>query len=209
MPRWYLFLSAIVLPVVAFACNDETIQDVDTDICATGKHWIGGKRGDPRMYPGRDCVGCHLDNDGPELMFGGTVYPYLQGDFKKAGLTPPTGNDCFGLEGVEVHVIGGDGQEFVTMSNEAGNFFVEGKATDLVKPFEVNILYQRPDKDTPDNPSMNTRPSYGGCGRCHALDAKSFPGPGDSMDDVSADEMVLPPGSGIGIGGALNLTPAQ
>src|SRR6185295_16064950 len=134
MPRWYLFLSTIVLPAVAFACNDETIQIVDDDICATGKEWIGGKRGDPRMYPGRDCVGCHLDNDGPELMFGGTVYPYIQGDFARAKLTPPSGRDCFGLEGVTVKVTGADGQEFLTTSNEAGNFFVEGKATDLVKP---------------------------------------------------------------------------
>src|SRR5262245_23344983 len=43
MPRWYLFLSAIVLPAIAFACNDETIQEVDQSVCFSGKQWIGGK----------------------------------------------------------------------------------------------------------------------------------------------------------------------
>jgi hypothetical protein len=207
MTRGCLFLSMIV-PAVIFACKDDTIQDVPEDICASGIHWIGGKRGDPRMYPGRDCVGCHLDNDGPELMFGGTVYSYVEGDFRRAGLTPPTGKDCFGLEGVEVHVTGGDGQEFVVTSNEAGNFFVEGKPTDLVKPFGVEIRYTPEGTTSEAIPPMFTHPSYGGCGRCHVLDAQTYPGPGESMDDVSKDQVVIPAGTKIGVPGGLNLPPA-
>src|SRR4051812_23925337 len=113
MPRWYLFLASIVLPAIAFACNDETIQEVDQSVCFSGKQWIGDKRGDPRMFPGRDCVGCHLDNDGPELMLGGTVYPFVQAAYDDAAVAKfkqqQTGKDCFGLEGVKMTITGGDG----------------------------------------------------------------------------------------------------
>ncbi|HEU4584036.1 MAG TPA: hypothetical protein VFS67_37520 [Polyangiaceae bacterium] len=202
MPRWYLFVAAIVLPSIAFACNDETIQEVDQSVCFSGKQWIGGKRGDPRMYPGRDCVGCHIDNDGPEFMLGGTVYPFVQyaisdeqvEKFKQA----QTGKDCFGLEGVELTITGGDGQEFVVTSNEAGNFFVEGKATDLAKPFSVKASYTDPETGKTTTPQMvATFPSYGGCAKCHTPGAK--PSPSDFAG--SADEKVSPAGAYIGIPG--------
>lgn len=209
MPRWFLFLAAIALPAVAFACNDATIQEVPEEICATGHQWIGGKRGDPRMYPGRDCVGCHIENDGPELMFGGTVYPYIQGDFTRAKRTPPSGQDCFGQEGVTLKITGGDGQEFIVTSNEAGNFFVEGKPTDLVKPFNAEVTYTDPETgQVSTTPMAYTTPSYGGCARCHSLDAKFFPGPMDSMDAFSEDERVSPAGTKVGVPGILNLLPA-
>jgi hypothetical protein len=178
MPRWYLFLSTIVLPTVVFACNDETIQTVDQDVCISGKQWIGGKRGDPRMYPGRDCVGCHLDNDGPELMLGGTVYPFQQpiysADAAAKFSQQQTGEDCFGLEGVELTITGADGQEFHVTSNEAGNFFIEGKATDLVKPFHVKAFYDNPITGKPDEPAMGEGPNYGGCARCHNPAVKPY-----------------------------------
>ncbi|MEY4546271.1 MAG: hypothetical protein RL685_2466 [Pseudomonadota bacterium] len=135
-------------------------------------------------------------------MFGGTVYPYLQRDFTVAGIPAPTGDDCYGLEGVTVRVIGGDGQEFVTTSNVAGNFFVEGKATDLVKPIKVYLAYQPPGAQTPLEPEMFTGPSYGGCGRCHSLDAQPFPAR-DEMIEVSSDEEVRPAGDKIGVGNIL------
>jgi hypothetical protein len=204
MPRWYLFLSAIVLPVVAFACNDETIQDVDPSVCISEKRWIGGKRGDPRMYPGRDCVGCHLDNDGPELMLGGTVYPFVQyassdaqiAKFKQA----QTGQDCFGVEGVELTIEGGDGQEFKVTTNEAGNFFIEGKATDLVKPFRVSGAYTDPDTGKTSYPQMlGTFPNYGGCARCHTPGVK--PVTPDPEAGESQDLEVKPASAYIGVPG--------
>lgn len=203
MPRWYLFLSAIVLPAIAFACNDETIQEVDQSVCFSGKQWIGGKRGDPRMYPGRDCVGCHLDNDGPEMMLGGTVYPFVQ-----AAYTPDqvakykqqqTGKDCFGLEGVQMTITGGDGQVFETTTNEAGNFFVEGKATDLKKPFSAKATYTDPVTGRVTESAMTTPPTYGGCGHCHSPDAKPYTP--DAEKGESKDAEVLPAGAYIGIRG--------
>ena len=202
MPRWYLFLSAIVLPALAFACNDETIQEVDQSVCFSGKQWIGGKRGDPRMYPGRDCVGCHLDNDGPEMMLGGTVYAFVQSAYDDEGVAKykqqQTGKDCFGLEGAELTITGGDGQEFHVTTNEAGNFFVEGKATDLVKPFTAKVSYTDPATDKLVERQMYEPTTYyGGCAQCHTPGVKRTP------DDsgLPLDEVVHPAGAYIGIPG--------
>jgi hypothetical protein len=198
---------ALPLALTVLACKDDTIQDVPTDICVSGTRWIGGKRGDPRMYPGRDCVGCHLENDGPELMLGGTIYSYVESDFARAMLPPPSGHDCFGEPNQTVEITGGDGQLFVVTTNEAGNFFVEGKATDLVKPFTVVFNWLQQD-GTPKQSPMGTTPSYGGCGRCHSRDAQAVPGPGETKDDYTDDETVVPVGSGIGMPGNLNLMKA-
>lgn len=213
MSRSCPFLSAILLAAAAFACNDELTQDVPEDVCVSlgpngsvqpGTQWIGGRRASPEMYPGRDCVGCHLDNDGPELMFGGTIYPYEQGDYTRFMLTPPSGDDCFGLEGVTVTVTGGDGQEYVTTTNRAGNFFIEGKASDLKKPFEVQLSYQPDYLDTPIGPGMATQPSYGGCARCHTVGVDPFPmgARGEEPEGFSEDQRVSPASSKIGVNGA-------
>ena len=132
-------LVLCILSAAAFSCADELVQEVESDVCYSGLQWVGGKRGSPEMYPGRDCVGCHLDNDGPELMFGGTVYPYVESDLARAGLEPPTGTDCFGVEGQRLVITGGDGQVFEVKTNRAGNFFAEGRASDLVKPFAAAL----------------------------------------------------------------------
>lgn len=200
MPRWYLFLAAIVLPAIAFACNDETIQEVDQSVCFSGKQWIGGKRGDPRMYPGRDCVGCHLDNDGPELMLGGTVYPFVEAPYQAEKFKQEqTGKDCFGIEGVQVSITGGDGQTFEVTTNESGNFFVEGKATDLKKPFKAKVTYTDPETGRVTEGQMGTPPTYGGCGRCHNPDAQRFT-PNLEAGDTE-DMAVTPAGAWIGIPG--------
>jgi hypothetical protein len=201
MPRWYSLLSMIALPAVVFACKDDTIQDVDQSVCLSGKQWIGGKRGDPRMYPGQDCVGCHLDNDGPELMLGGTVYPYVEYVIGEAGLAKfkeqQSGEHCFGLEGVELTITGGDGQTFTVTTNEAGNFFVEGKATDLKKPFRVIGRYTEPATGMTTYPQMGTFPSYGGCARCHTPGVQATP----RDFDGPKDEVVSPANAYLGVPG--------
>jgi mono/diheme cytochrome c family protein len=161
MRRSWPVLATIVLPAFSFACNDVTVEDVPQDVCWSGKRWIGGKRGSEHMYPGRDCVGCHRDNDGPELMVGGTIYDFViftQDDFESL----QSGRDCFGTEGVRVMITTGDGAMLDPVTNEAGNFFVEGKQSDLVMPLQVRIEWGD-GQVTP----MGLRPSYGGCARCH------------------------------------------
>jgi hypothetical protein len=148
--------------IVAFACNDELTEEVPKEVCYSQLRWVGEKRGSPEMFPGRDCVGCHLDNDGPPLALGGTLYAFV--------MRPPdvlaaqTGEDCYGLEGKVVTVTDANGQEFNLTTNRAGNFYVEGNPEDFAKPFSVAINdWNGPDQDTP----MATKPMYGGCARCH------------------------------------------
>jgi len=159
MPRWLVALILCGSGVGAFACNDETTEVVSQDVCYSELRWVGEKRGSPEMFPGRDCVGCHIDNDGPPLALGGTVYPYTIGAPRINELQ--TGTDCYGLEGVTVRIEDAEGQLFEVVTNRAGNFFVEGNPDDFAKPFNVSIQI---DDITP---SMFTQPMYGGCGRCH------------------------------------------
>lgn len=205
MTRWLRGLMVLLAPLGATACNDLTVEEVPEDVCLSGKRWIGGKRGSPNMYPGRDCVGCHRDNDGPELIFGGTLYGFVEaletrGQFQ-------SGEDCFGVgEGFTVTLTAADGQVFEAETNEAGNFFVEGKQSDVVMPFRVEIDWVTPDGQ-PADADMARRPSYGGCGRCHnpALDRSADvipqpPEPGAEPEEV-APEDVLQPVTTIGLRG--------
>jgi hypothetical protein len=170
MRAWFALAVALSMA----ACNDEPIEDVPQDVCVSGHRWIGGRRGSEEMYPGRDCVGCHLENDGPQLMAGGTVYGFGQGREGQAvvpTLGQPQSVDCFGLEGVKVTLTAADGTLFETVTNRAGNFFFEGRPEQLAKPFKANIQYDVPaSDDKPANKAdidMGTSPSYGGCARCH------------------------------------------
>lgn len=158
MPRWLLVLG-LGASALALACDDETVEVVEKDVCYSEMRWVGDKRGSPEMFPGRDCVGCHIDNDGPPLALGGTIYPYILSG--QLALDLQKGTDCFGLEGVLVRVEDGEGQVFELTTNRAGNFFVEGDPDDFAKPFTVSLEFE----DI--RPSMSTRPSYGGCARCH------------------------------------------
>lgn len=145
---------------LALACNDVTTEQVSKDICYSELRWVGGKRGSEEMYPGRDCVGCHLDNDGPQLMLGGTIYPYFTSD-RELYSELQTGTDCFGLEGVTVRITDDSQQELVLTTNRAGNFFVEGLPSDFEVPFRVEIQMGEIVR------GMGTWPRYGGCARCH------------------------------------------
>jgi hypothetical protein len=178
---------ALAMALSMVACNDETIENVPQDVCVSGKRWIGGRRGSEEMYPGRDCVGCHLENDGPQLMAGGTVYGFPQGrDGAAIAMTlgKPQSVDCFGFEGATVTLIGADLEEFTTVTNRAGNFFFEGRPDELAKPFQARVDYTVPGTDA--RKQMFTRPSYGGCGRCHSTTAVALdPPPDDPIDQVT------------------------
>jgi mono/diheme cytochrome c family protein len=158
------------------ACNDETVEVVDKTVCYSEKRWVGEKRGSPEMFPGRDCVGCHIENDGPPLALGGTLYAYVVG--QEQSLQLQTGTDCFGIEGITITIEDADGQIFDVTTNRAGNFYVEGNPDDFAKPFSVVIdgWGVRADGSAQRTP-MGTRPVYGGCAGCH--DPTLPPGPND------------------------------
>lgn len=154
-------LSCLTLATVA--CNDVVDEEVPIDVCISGKRWIGGDRGSPNMYPGRDCVGCHKDNGAPELILGGTFYDVIDN-------LGAQGKDCFGAPGVKIRVTSGEGLVYETVTNEAGNFWIAARDTDFVMPItRVETEYENTRTGETDTPGMagNTLPLYGGCARCH------------------------------------------
>ena len=197
MRRSWPVLATIVLPAFAFACNDVTVEDVPQSVCWSGKRWIGGKRGSEHMYPGRDCVGCHLDNDGPEFIFGGTVYDFVPTSEDQLNQYQ-SGEDCFGSEGVEVEITTGDGVLFAATTNEAGNFFFEGKQSDVVMPFQVRIIWTARADGREITTPMATRPSYGGCGKCHGFRE------GDAFNTSPPPDYVVGGTASIGLTGNIN-----
>lgn len=189
MPRWFSGLVLGGSALCALACNDETVEVVPKDVCYSEMRWVGDRRGSPEMFPGRDCVGCHIDNDGPPLALGGTVYPYVVGT--DVALAAQTGIDCYGKEGVRVAITDLEGQRIETVTNRAGNFYVEGNPDDFAKPFQVEIIWTDDNDGLEKTTQMFTSPSYGGCGRCHNPSAQPFPPPGD-MGEYGQDETVFP-----------------
>lgn len=169
MPR-LLFGLCSGAALLAFACNDELVETVPKDVCYSEMRWIGGKRGSPEMYPGEDCVGCHVDNDGPQLALGGTLYPYVLGNPEISELQ--SGEHCFGIEGITITIEDAEGQTFELVTNRAGNFYVEGDPADFAKGFSVSIRDFNVDEDgqRTGEARMLTNPMYGGCGRCHNPD---------------------------------------
>jgi hypothetical protein len=190
--------------LAAFGCNDETVELVEKDVCYSGMRWVGDKRGSPEMFPGRDCVGCHIDNDGPPLALGGTIYPYVVST--EVALASQSGEDCFGKEGVDVFIEDAEGQTVQVTTNRAGNFYVEGNPDDFAKPFSVRIEWIDDADGSFQENRMGTVPSYGGCGRCHNPTAEAFPPPGTEEGTFGPDLMVRPaariglPGYGPGDG---------
>jgi hypothetical protein len=147
--------------LLALAACGRDVEDVSKDVCASGKRWAGEIVGNEEMFPGRDCVGCHRDLDGPEFLAAGTVYGLIDETGERT-----TAHDCFGVEGARVTITAGDGEVLQTHTNRAGNFYFEGRASSLVKPLSVVVDYTFPDGSVSREP-MSTHPSYGGCARCH------------------------------------------
>lgn len=169
------------------ACSDVVMEEVPLEVCVSGKRWIGGDRGSPNMYPGRDCVGCHKENDAPELILGGTMYDVLDTDYTQS-------TDCFGAEGVKITITGGDDQVFETTTNEAGNFWFAAQEVELILPFKARFEYENGVSGGVDTRNMGTLPYYGGCARCHGPNAVPT---GEGVDPQSA-EYVPPIAANIG-----------
>lgn len=167
MPRGFVVFIFGGSILGAVACNDETTEVVSKDVCYSELRWVGEKRGSPEMFPGRDCVGCHIENDGPPLAVGGTLYHYVIQD-RELSAQLQTGTDCFGIEGITVTIEDGEGQVFNLVTNRAGNFFIEGNPDEFAKPFTVEINgWGLRENGSPQETGMSTQPMYGGCARCH------------------------------------------
>jgi hypothetical protein len=159
---------SIALTCITLACGAST-EHVSRDVCLSGTRWTGYSSPDQKMSPGKDCIGCHLDNDGPPLVAAGTVYAIEDN-------ASQIENDCFGLEGVEVELEGADGTLLKTKTNRAGNFYFDGYPIDLPKPYVARLSYTTPEGRVISPQMVVTEPSYGGCARCHSSTAEATPG---------------------------------
>lgn len=139
------------------------VRAVDTSTCLTGLRWMGGESPSAEMHPGSDCLSCHREAGARPLMLGGTVYPT-----GGPGWEPPL-DDCFGLEGVEVIVEDAEGRVRSTFTNRAGNFYFEGRESELAMPYSASIRWTKDGSEV--LTAMATEPQYGGCGRCHSAAA--------------------------------------
>lgn len=168
-------LHASALVVLALGGCGGTTESVGQDVCLSGIRWVGGATRDEEMAPGSDCVGCHLRDDGPPLVAGGTVYATADNQRE-------LDNDCFGLEGVVVELEGSDGRVLRTTTNRAGNFYFDGYPEALPKPYVARFRYVAADGSVIAPQMILTAPTYGGCARCHDASAVATPelAPGDA-----------------------------
>jgi hypothetical protein len=183
LASWIVSLGCAFM---ALACEDDLVEDYD--LCASGKRWIGGRTPSEEMYPGHDCVGCHQEYGGPEFLAAGTIYGLLDQDGSRT-----IDHDCFGVEGARVTITTGDGQVLETLTNRAGNFYFEGRASSFVTPFRVVVDYELEGGGRSRQP-MSSNPSYGGCARCHSIHPTGTLGaePGNVLAPDEIVQGVLP-----------------
>ena len=100
--------------------------------CASGAWWRRGSlEGSPDMTPGAACTDCHQRNEGPALHFAGTVF---------ANATDV--DDCLGVGGVTIEILGPDGTVAATETSRAsGNFYMHALAP-AITTYTARLTYQ-------------------------------------------------------------------
>ncbi len=148
--------SVLALGVqMLFACgeggeDDEGGRSVEDGSCTSGLRWAGGDEESPLMHPGGDCIGCHTsEGEGPSYVFAGTVFKSLT-----------EGNDCYGVDGVQVVITDSLRHTFTLETNGAGNFFLEDDAS-VSFPITAKVT------SSAGSMEMVTAQPSGACATCH------------------------------------------
>jgi hypothetical protein len=114
----------------------------------------------PEMEPGGDCIGCHGSGEGPSFVAAGTVMAALHDD-----------TNCSGVAGVTVRLTGVDGVQIDLLTNRTGNFYLDGRASQLKLPFSAQVISGGKSN------AMLTAQSNTNCASCHtAAGANLAPG---------------------------------
>jgi hypothetical protein len=134
--------------------------------CTSEIWWGDEDEGDPLMHPGRDCLSCHDDerledpddDDIPDLVIAGTVYP--------TGHEP---SDCYGESSASLRVVVqsmADGAEVELTPNASGNFMLHRTQAPagFAPPFAVRLV------DGERERMMVTPAPAGSCNACHTQD---------------------------------------
>lgn len=112
-------VSPLLIALALAGCMPEAPVGtaVSLDTCASGLMWTDGDKGSSHMYPGRDCIGCHVETgEGPRYGAAGTLYE-----------RPGAPSDCYGAPGGAVELVDEAGSTFVMKTNAAGNFWASRK----------------------------------------------------------------------------------
>ena len=111
------------------------------------------------MRPGEACITCHAQQNGPNFLAAGTVFP--------SGHEP---NDCNGgvqdtnLGTAQVVLTGADGATITAKVRSHGNFFVEPGSGPLKLPYTAKVVWNGKVR------VMNSPQSSGDCNSCHTQD---------------------------------------
>lgn len=137
--------------------------------CVSGETWTSDEEGD-EMNPGEACLSCHREDDGPDLILGGTVYPN--------GHAP---DDCYGIDGrsgpyadVQVWITDARGTTHRLDVGRTGNFLLE-EADGFAMPYTAKVVDLS--VDPPAERAMGEAQEHGDCNLCHTED-----GGGDGSD---------------------------
>lgn len=120
------------------------------DACRTGQWWIGGTSRSSAMVPGGECIACHARQGGPSYTVAGTI----MGDYNDA-------ENCRGVPGAIVEIIGADGRVTRLTANSAGNFYQSTRGSTIVKPYTARVTLNGATY------VMETETSNGDCNSCH------------------------------------------
>jgi hypothetical protein len=80
------------------------------------------------------------------------------------------------------------GREFSSTTNRAGNFYIEGDESAFAMPYTATLSFTRDGELL--NASMFAVPSYGGCARCHDLDARESGASNEFVADPASDYVI-------------------
>ena len=119
-------------------------------ICTSNVRWTGGNEESPRMNPGRACIQCHTNDEGPRFSVAGTLYPTAH--------EPDLCNGVDGVDGATVVITGADGQTLTLAPNRAGNFFTEQR---IALPYEAKVVLLGRER------VMTEKQTSGDCNGCH------------------------------------------
>jgi hypothetical protein len=140
------------------------------DTCTSGVTWAGGEEDwgqypKEGMHPGEACIDCHnnpgkygLQDNGPGMWIGGTVYP-----------TAHELKECLGIDGtqqtVDVEVTDANGQVVTLQANMTGNFYLrKGPGVPpIVYPITAKVV------SGGNTRAMSKAVSTGDCNSCHTL----------------------------------------
>ncbi len=155
-------LTFLALSLVVAACESPINSELVTSL---GPEVPGVEESEFHRY-GQPCLACHgtYGGEGPEMSVAGTVFA--------------TPNDDIPVAGAKVVLIDANGARHESITNCAGNFYVEPSQFEPLYPMHVEVECPLPD-GTVRRAVMGTRVNReGACAGCHDKGPASPTSPG-------------------------------